>query len=154
MVVGVSVCFWGFFSNGEPSTSATIRNLVLLWGAPLATGLAVWRSIVAQRQSEAALKQAEAALKQAEVAQGGLLSNRYQRVVEMLGSDRAVIRKGGIQALKNIAREHPEEYQGEVLDLLGEYRSIPQDLSSGAAIPTESSEERAAREAIQAILTE
>ena len=88
---GVSWWFWDCLSWGEPSISATIRNLVLIWGAPLATGLAVWRSMVAQRQSEAAQKQAK-------IAQGGLLSARYQRAVEMLENDLSSIRIGGIHA--------------------------------------------------------
>ena len=100
---GVSFCFWEVFSKGEPSISATIRNLVLIWGAPLATGLAVWRSMVAQ--------------KQVEIAQRGLLSDRYQRAVEMLGHDLASIRLGGILALENTALEHYKEY-GEVVNKL------------------------------------
>ncbi len=112
--VGFSFCFWDWFSRGEPSVSAIIRNLLLSWGAPLATGLAVWRSMVAQLQSEAAQKQAE-------IAQRGLLSNRYQRAVEMLGNDLGSIRIGGIHALVNLAREHPDEYQREVVQLLCVY---------------------------------
>ena len=154
VAAGVSLYFWDDLSKGEPSVSATIRNLALFWGAPLATGLAVWRSIVAQRQSEAALQQSEAALKQAEVAQTGLLSNRYQRAVEMLGNDHASIRTGGVYALRNLAFEHPEEYQHEVLDLLEAFRLTSLPRGSGAAISREKPEERAAREAIEAILTE
>ena len=88
-----------------------MRNLVLFWGAPLATGLAVWRSSVAQ--------------KQVEVAQAGLLSSRYQRAVELLGNTRISVRLGGIQALRNIALEHYSEYQQEVRDLLDAYDSGP-----------------------------
>ena len=116
VAVGVSFCFWDCLSRGEPSVSATIRNLVLIWGAPLATGLAVWRSIVAQWQSEAAQKQVE-------VTQAGLLSNRYQRAVEMIGNNLISVRLGGIQALRNIALEHSDEYQQEVRDLLAAYYS-------------------------------
>ena len=116
VAVGVSFCFWDGLSRGEPSVSATIRNLVLIWGAPLATGLAVWRSIVAQWQSEAAQKQVE-------VTQAGLLSNRYQRAVEMIGNNLISVRLGGIQALRNIALEHSDEYQQEVRDLLAAYYS-------------------------------
>ena len=50
--IGFALGFWNALSAGEPSAAATIRNLVLIWGAPLATGLAVWRSMVAQRQAE------------------------------------------------------------------------------------------------------
>ena len=112
---GVSFCFWDAFHGPEQSASATIRNLILSWGAPFATGLAVWRSLIAQRQSEAAQKQAE-------IAQRGLLSDRYQRVVAMLGHDLDSMRIGGIHALVNIAREHPDEYRSEVVKLLSVYK--------------------------------
>ena len=111
VAVGVSFCFWDCLSRGEPSVSATIRNLVLIWGAPLATGLAVWRSIVAQWQVEA--------------AQAGLLSARYQRAVEMLGHELVSIRRGGIKALANLAIEYPDEYKREVEGLLHLYESEP-----------------------------
>ena len=94
--------------------SETIRNLVLIVGTPVAIILAVWRGMVAQRQSKAAQKQAE-------VAQLGLLSNRYQRAIEMLAHDRTSIRVGGIHALRNIAEEYPDEYGREVGELLGVY---------------------------------
>ncbi len=115
----VSFCLWDWLSRGEPSVSSTIRNLVLIWGAPLATGLAVWRSMVAQ--------------KQAETAQKGWLSDRYQRAVEMLGHDLDFIHVGGIYILRDIALEHPDEYWREVDALLkiydlGRIASIPEDL--------------------------
>ena len=75
VAIDVSVSFWDFFVKN----SETIRNLALGWGALLAIGLALWRSIVAHMQAEAAQKQAE-------IAQGGLLADRYQRAVEMLGA--------------------------------------------------------------------
>ena len=95
---GLLICFWGDLDK--------LRNLVLIVGAPLAIGLAVWRSIVAQ--------------KQAEVAQEGLLSNRHQRAVEMLGHKFTSVRIGGIRALRDLAVEH-NEYKREVLTLLNLY---------------------------------
>ena len=114
VAVGVSFCFWDCLSEGE-SLSSALRNIVLIWGAFLATGLAVWRSRVAE--------------KQAEIAQGGLLSNRYQRAVEMLGSQLDFIRIGGIHALRNLEREHPSEYGQEVWALLDAY-----NVASGRSI--------------------
>ena len=111
VAVGVSFCFWDDLHEQGHPPSATIRNLVLIWGAPLATVLAVWRSIVAQRQVE--------------IAQGGLLSNRYQRAVEMLGHDFVSIRIGGIYALRDIALEHPDEYKRAVGQLLFAYTHEP-----------------------------
>ncbi len=117
VAVGVSFCFWDCLSRGEPSVSATIRNLVLIWGAPLATGLAVWRSIVAQWQVEA--------------AQAGLLSARYQRAVEMLGHDFVSIRRGGIRVLADLKTEYPDEYKREVEGLLDLYESEPKLRADG-----------------------
>ena len=77
IVMGVlSFCFWNDLDR--------LRNLVLIWGAPLAIGLAVWRSLVAQWQSEAAQQQVEIAQKQAEVAQRGLLAAQYRRSADLL----------------------------------------------------------------------
>ncbi len=105
--IGFSFCFWNALSEGEPSATATIRNLVLIWGAPLAMGLAVWRSMVAQRQ--------------AEIAQRGLFSDRYQRAIEMLGHDLDSMRIGGIHALVDLTREDPDEYKRKVVTLLSIY---------------------------------
>ena len=104
-----SIRFWDFLFDGDEAVSATIRNLVLIWGAPLAMGLAVWRSIVAQ--------------KQAEISQAGLLSARYQSAVEMLGHDLVAVRIGGIQALRDLACEHYVEYQRAVLYILDVYQN-------------------------------
>ncbi len=104
--VGVSWWFWDCLSWGEPSTSAAIRNIVLTLGTPLAIFLAVWRSVVAQKQVEA--------------TQASLLSARYQRAVEMLDHDKLPIRIGGISALCNLAREH-NEYRREVMNLIGKH---------------------------------
>ncbi len=105
----VSVCFWDALSKGDSSASATIRNLVLILGAPLAIFLAVWRSSTAHQQ--------------AEIAQKGLLSARYQSAVEMLGHDLVAVRIGGIEALRDLALEHYVEYQGAVLYILEVYQN-------------------------------
>ena len=110
VAIDVSVNFWDFFAEN----SETVRNLALSWGALLAIGLALWRSMVAHMQAEAAQKQAE-------IAQGGLLADRYQRAVEMLGHDLDSLRIGGIHALVDLAREHPDEYQRRVVILLQVY---------------------------------
>ena len=115
VAAGVSLCFWDFFSKGEPSTSVNIRNLVLMWGTPLAIFLAVWRSSIAQ--------------KQAEIAQRGVLSDRYQRAVEMLGHDLDSLRIGGIHTLVDLAREHPAEYQRRVVRLLQVYYEPEEPLN-------------------------
>ena len=91
-----------------------LRNLVLIWGTPLAILLALWRSMVAERQVKVAQQQAE-------ITQRGLASNQYQRAVEMLGHEYNSIRIGGVHALRDLAREHPDQYQQEVQRLLETY---------------------------------
>lgn len=95
-----------------------LRNLVLIWGTPLAILLALWRSMVAE-------KQVKIAQEQVAVGQRGLLSDRYQRAVEMLGRDIASVRIGGIYALRNLALEHYDEYGREVWNLLNIYSIHP-----------------------------
>ena len=114
-VIGSAVCVivMGVLSLSFWDDLDMLRNLVLIWGTPLVIGLAIWRSVVAE-------KQVRVAQEQVEIAQRGLLSNRYQRAVEMLGHDLVSIRIGGIQSLRAIALEH-NEYQREVVNLLETY---------------------------------
>ena len=99
VMVILSLLFW--------DDLGVLRNLVLIWGTPLAILLAVWRSIVAQKQVEA--------------TQAGLLAARYQRAVEMLGSEKDFIRIGGIHTLRDLAREHSKVYLLEARTLLNAY---------------------------------
>ena len=126
-IVVVSACVWSFIEYGDSlvsfwdslriqendreSASTTIRNIGLVVAGLFALGFAVWRSIVAQ-------KQANAALRQSEVAQQGLLNERYQKGAEMLGNEVLAVRLGGIYALRSLAEEHPEQYHIQVTELL------------------------------------
>ena len=94
---------WDWLIDGE-SGSTTIRNLGLVLAGLIALPLAIWRSIVAQRQ--------------AETAERGLLNERYQKSVEMLGSEVLAVRLGGIYALQRLAWEHPEQYHIQVMQVL------------------------------------
>ena len=73
--------------------------------------LAIWRSTVAERQSATSQLQSE-------TAQRGLLNERYQKGAEMLGSAVLAVRLGGIYALDRLAREHPEAYHLQIMNLL------------------------------------
>ena len=106
--------------NGEgrqETNSTTLRNIGLVVAGLIALPLAVWRSLVAQKQAEAALRQADTALRQAETAQQGLLNDRYQQGAEMLGNDVLSVRLGGIYALQRLAEEHPEQYHVQIMRL-------------------------------------
>ena len=93
---------WGWL-NDEESASTTIRNVGLILAALTALPVAIWRGIVADKQSGAARSQAES-------AQQSLRNERYQKGAEMLGSEVLSVRLGGIYALQRLAEEYPKEY--------------------------------------------
>ena len=98
----ISIMYWDWLSI--ESNGSTIRNIVLVAAAMIALPLAIWRSIVAERQ--------------AKTAQRGLLNERYQKGAEMLGSGILSVRLGGIYALARLAREHPGGYHTQIMNLL------------------------------------
>ena len=99
----LSLRFWDELGNDNESLSTTIRNVGLLVGGVAAALLAVWRSVVAERQ--------------ADTAQQSLLNERYERGAEMLGSDVLSARLGGIYSLQRLASEHPLKYHIQVMQL-------------------------------------
>ena len=70
----------GVIPQGRESNSTTIRNVGLVLGGWTALVIAVWRSIVADRQARAAQRQAD-------TAQSVLLNDQYQKGAKMLGND-------------------------------------------------------------------
>ena len=106
----------GAASNGDgrqETNSATLRNIGLVVAGliVIALPLAVWRSIVAQRQ--------------AKTAQQDLLNERYQQGAEMLGNKVLSVRLGGIYALQRLAEEHPEQYHVQIMGLFCEFARYP-----------------------------
>lgn len=113
--------FWDWLrlvSGAQESGTATVRNLGLLVTAIIALPLAIWRSIIADRQAETARRQSE-------TAERGLLNERYQKGAEMLGSKVLTVRLGGIYALARLARERPEEYHTQVMQLFCTFVRLP-----------------------------
>ena len=102
VAVAPSILFWEWLS-GEESGSTTIRNIALVVAGALALGLALWRSLVAERQ--------------ADTAQLSLLNERYQKGAGMLGSEVLSVRLGGIYALQRLAEQHPGHYHIQVMNL-------------------------------------
>ena len=101
--IWVSITHWSELSSNGESTSATIRNVALVLGGIVALVLSIWRSYIADRQAYTARRQSE-------IAQRRLLDERYQKGLEMLGSDVLSVRLGGIYALDRLAKEQPSEY--------------------------------------------
>ena len=103
VTVWVSYDHWCWLSDGE-SGSTTVRNLGLMVAALIGLPIAIWRSVVAERQSE--------------TAQRRLMNERYQKGAEMLGSEVPSVRLGGIYDLTRLAREQPGDYHMQILSLL------------------------------------
>ena len=120
-----TVVFWDWLSNDvwnwlgtapngevrQETNSTTLRNIGLVVAGLIALPLAVWRSIVAQRQ--------------AEIAQRDLLNERYQQGAEMLGNDVLSVRLGGIYALQSLAEEHAGQYHIQIMRLFCAFARHP-----------------------------
>ena len=106
----LTIVSWEWLGAGE-SGSSTIRNVGLVGAGLIALPLALWRSIVADRQ--------------AKTAQESLLNERYQRGAEMLGNEVLSVRLGGIYALQRLAEEHPEQYHVQIMRLFCAFARFP-----------------------------
>ena len=89
---------------GEETGSTTLGNLGISLVALVALPLAVWRGKSADRQA-----------KTAELA---LLNEHYQRGVELLRSDVLSDCLTGIDALRSLAEEYPQQYHIRIMALL------------------------------------
>ena len=126
----------GLISDQEP-LSTTVRNLALVVAAIVALPLAIWRSTVAEGQ--------------ANTARQGLLNERYQKGAEMLASEITPVRLAGIYALASLARDHPEQYHIQIIELLCAFVRNPSEIKEDQGVP--SSEDSPLREDVQAAIT-
>ena len=135
--------FWDWLRivpPGYESGTATVRNLGLLVTAIIALPLAIWRSVVADRQ--------------ARTAQQGLLNERYQKGAEMLGSEILSVRLGGIYALQRLAEESPEQYHVPIIQLFCTFARNPTESEENQGNPkNQPSHKPALREDVQAVMT-
>lgn len=148
----LATMYWDWLNVGEAngktirkSGSELIRNLGLVITAIIALPLAIWRSIVAERQAIASQRQAE-------TAQRSLLNERYQKGAEMMGSEVLSVRLGGIYALARLAREHPEEYHTQIMQLYCAFVRAHQEADENAAADGKQ-QITPLRDDVQAILT-
>ena len=138
----LSTTFWEWLRGGPGSVesgSTTIRNLGLIIAGVIALPLAIWRSIVAQRQ--------------ANTAQQNLLNERYQQGAEMLGSEVLAVRLGGIYALERLAEEHPEQYHVQIVRLFCAFVRHPTNDERTEADSDVEREEPRLREDVQTVMT-
>ena len=103
--------YWAELTDDMGELSATLRNIGILCGGAIAIVLTMWRSSISDQQTKVSQQEVS-------VSEQSLLNQRYERGVEMLGSDVLVVRIGGIYALANLAREHPEQYHIQVIECL------------------------------------
>ena len=117
--LGAIVWQWGWLSGGESGNTPneTLRNLGLVVAGVIAFPIAIWRAVVADRQSKAAQEQANSAVEQSKIAQQGLLHDRYQRGADMTGHANLAVRLAGIYALQRLAKENPQQYDEPILKL-------------------------------------
>lgn len=122
--IGGSWIFWDELRGEADSLSTTIRNVGLVIGGAVAILFAIWRSTVAERQSQTTL--------------AAMLHERYHRAAQALGSKDLSIRLAQIYVLERLAQDHPNEYHVQVLELLCAFVRNPtfveKDTTLGAAI--------------------
>ena len=113
LAIGVTLSWvhWEVLHSDQDSISTTVRNLGLVIGGVIAILLAVWRSIVAERQ--------------ADTAREGLLNESYQKGAEMLGNEVLSVRLGGIYALERLAADYPGQYHVQIMKLLCAFARNP-----------------------------
>lgn len=92
-----------------------IPALILLW----------WRSASANRQARAALEQAKAAHDQGALAQADSVTNLFLSATDMLGSEVAAVRIGGVHSLVRLAEQRPEQFHIQVMQLFSAFLNNP-----------------------------
>ena len=131
--IWASTRFWGWLhpeASTGVSNSETLRNVGLLVGGLLAFVFAGWRAWVAEQQATAARRQAQ-------TAERGLLNDRYQKAVEMLGSNVLAVRLGGIYTLQDLAEQYSEEYHVKVMKQLCSFVRHPTEVEGQPTVVSE-----------------
>lgn len=122
-VLVVAVCFSVNHWEWLRSNANTIRVIALVVGGVIAIMLALWRSMIAERQARATQSQSD-------TAQLSLLNERYQKGAEMLGNKVLAARLGGIYALRRLAEEYPQEYHVQIMRLFCAFVRRPTELGA------------------------
>ena len=113
--VVIVVCFWDWLGGKEKGPSDIIRNTGLIVAAVVAIILAVWRSDIAQKQTEGASR--------------SLREEQYKTAVEMLGNCQLFVRVGAIDTLTQLAETYPNDFHLRVVRLLAAFVRHPPNSS-------------------------
>ena len=103
--------------RGADSAGAAVRNIGLVGGGLIAIVLALWRSVISQRQ--------------AEVADRDSLDGQFQKAASMLGHDDLFVRIGGVSVLYWLGRNHLTRYGFQVCEILDTFSSLKRNDLGG-----------------------
>ena len=93
--------------SASPFSGFGFHGYVLLAIATIGLPIAIWRGYELHKQSS--------------TAQSDLLNERYQKGVEMLGSEDLSVRLGGIYALESLALNEPDTYYIQIMSVLSAF---------------------------------
>ena len=118
--VSLSVVNWNWLQGGtdHAGNAEAVRTVALIVGGIVTIVLALWRSVLAERQAAAAQRQSETGLRT-------YLNERYRHAASMLGDSELMVRVGGVVALERLAEDHPAEFGHEAFKLLLEFVRAP-----------------------------
>lgn len=94
----------GSMTDALKDWSEIVRNFGLLLAAVFGLGFAIWRALLASRQTK--------------VQEAAHITDRFSKAVEQLGDKSVAVRIGGLYALKRIAEDSPERDHIVVMDVL------------------------------------
>jgi hypothetical protein len=97
------------------------QQIALFLLALIGLVLAIWRSMTAHRQAQAALAQSKTAIRQAETAENGQRFDRYARGAQMLDNEKAAVRSAGVYLLRELAVSDPQGYKTLCAELLASF---------------------------------
>ena len=101
--------YWEELTDNSNVESIQVVGFAI--AAAIAIWMAVWRGVLATRQ--------------ANTSHYTLLNERYQDGAEMLGSKLISVRLGGVYALEQLAREHPQQHHLAVMRLFSAFIRHP-----------------------------
>ena len=129
---------WVIWLVKDESNSAIVRNIVLIIAAVVALPLALWRLVVADRQSK--------------TARLSLLNERFRQGAEMLVGSQLVERLGGITILEQLAKESVEAHHIQIVELFSMLiRNPPEYKDENVDTRIEKSEEESSRSHIPSL---
>ncbi|MBC6406616.1 MAG: pentapeptide repeat-containing protein [Rhodobacteraceae bacterium] len=129
LILFLSIIVYRFWQSGIVENNANnvdkIRIIILASGLLIGAYLAIWRGFVAEQQVEKATEQVEKATEQLEAAARSLRNDRFYRAANMLGNSALALRLVGLSALQNLAKEDPETYHLQIIEVLCAFVRCP-----------------------------